>query len=117
MKEIRLSNRSFERTAKRFNKLVVKHIKSLDFKDRESELLYNSNELLIKLTKSYNQNSHRKMSGFVYKLNNYDQDIMNYIKVWYIFDNENKTITFKYSEKYSRKFNRKVKFILSYEKK
>lgn len=123
MKELRLSNKSFIKTAKRFEKVLHKYISGLYPNCKETQeimktgLEYNSSDLISKLIKTYKQSPFKNMSGFVHKIPVFekDNDIMNYIKVWYIFDEENKTITFKYSEKYNSKWRRKIQFVLTYE--
>jgi len=126
MKEKYISNKSFIKNAKNFEKRVHKYINGL-YSDCQatqermhSHLKYHVSEMINKLILSYKQNPYRKMSGFVHKIKMFEDsnDIMNEIKIWYEFEYDNGNVIFKYSEKYptfyNRKFKRKVQLVLKY---
>ena len=126
MKTKFISDKSFIKNMKTFEKRVYKYISDLypECKATQeimhSELEYYVSESIDKLIKNYKHNPYRRMSGFVHKIKEFEnsKDIMNEIKVWYEFNYDEGKLIFKYSEKYStyfnHKFKRKVQLVLKY---
>ena len=113
MKERKVSNKSFIKNVKNFEKRVHKYIdESLT---NHKTLKSNVSQMVLKLINSYKRNPYRKMSGFVHNVNKFD---LHEIKVWYEFDFENEKLIFKFSEKRltnsKRRFKRKVQLVLKY---
>ncbi len=126
MKVRHISNKSFIKNAKNFERRVHKHIFKLIENSEthiERQIGETINLLIIPklidgLILNYKRNPYRKMSAFVYKIPTISDINLYEIKVWYDFEYENGKLIFKYSEKIlHKKFKRKVQLVLKYSDK
>lgn len=113
-----ISNKSFERTSKRFLKLALVTIDNfsddVSFKDRydiDDKNWYNFVRDLSKLDKNYKLKPFKKKSSYTYKINSFETiDIVNrYLRVQYIKDSN---LVFKLLTKTKSRYKRKCQLVL-----
>ncbi|CAG7580775.1 MAG: hypothetical protein SLAVMIC_00552 [uncultured marine phage] len=117
MKPKRISNRSFERTSKRFTKVAIKSVLSfyddVATKDRfDSEGTFYTEEMIEKLVSSYKRSPFRNKSAFTHKVSVFRNfHFIKDIKVSYEFQDDK--LVFKLLTRTNSRFNRKAQFILN----
>jgi hypothetical protein len=117
MKEQKITNKSFERNAKRFLNNVIDTIDTFypdeNLEERfHSEVIYNTKLMVKNLVKEYKIHPFKNHSAFTKKFDGFKgyDDIIREYRVSYQFD-DNK-LTFKFLTKTRSRFKRKCKFTL-----
>lgn len=117
MKEIRISDKSFLRTGKRFGKLAKNYLNNMYVDDAVvdhfgNEFNYYTDEILNKLYMGYKMNPYKNKSGIVHKITIFKSmdDILDEFKISYEFTETE--LVFKLFTRYRWRNKRKVKFVL-----
>jgi len=119
MKKIRISNRSFERTAKRFLKVANKRIDTFydDYSVKEKfdhSTKYHINIMVQNLIKKYKQRPFKNYSAFVHKITVFTlvDTFISDIKVSYTFEDDLLKFKLFTKKRNTMRYRRKSQFTL-----